>query len=154
MTISVVDMPDDMGLRRHVARLCVEHWRGDFPHDTDEWYLDLYEAAATGEGVPVVLVAVENGEFIGTASLISDDELPDAKEPGPWLAAVYVVESHRSRGVGRRLVREITARAVDLGCVSVFLYTESGRAWYESMGWQTLRVATLAGHEVTVMHWG
>ena len=154
MTIDVIDMPDDIELRGHVARLCVEQWRGDFPHDTDRWYLDMYDAAGGGDGLPVVLVAMDGGDFLGTASLIADDELPGASEPGPWLAAVYVVESHRNRGVGGRLVREMTARAVDLGCTPVFLYTESGRHWYEAMGWQVMRTATLADHEVTVMRWG
>lgn len=154
MTFTVVDMPNDQVLRRRVASLCVEQWRGDFPHDTDQWYLDLYESAHASESLPVVLVAMENDEFVGTASLIVDDELPDATEPGPWLAAVYVVESHRNRGVGGQLVREMTSRAVSLGCTPVFLYTESGRAWYESMGWHVIRKASLAGHDVTVMRWG
>lgn len=154
MTITVIDMPDDEELRGQVARLCVEQWRGDFPHDTDRWYLDLYDAALGSNGLPVVLVAMDEDEFLGTASLIVDDELPGATEPGPWLAAVYVVESHRNRGVGSSLVRAMTARAVDLGCTPVYLYTESGRSWYETMGWQVVRSATLADHEVTVMRWG
>lgn len=147
-------MPDDEALRRHVAHLCVEQWRGDFPHDTDRWYLDLYDAAHSAVTLPVVLVAMQGDEFLGTASLIADDELPGATEPGPWLAAVYVVEPHRNTGVGRSLVRAVTERAAALGCTPVYLYTESGREWYEPMGWHTVRVATLADHDVTVMRWG
>ena len=114
----------------------------------------MYDATLGSSGLPVVLVAMDDDEFLGTASLIVDDELPGATEPGPWLAAVYVVESHRNRGVGSSLVRAMTARAVDLGCTPVYLYTESGRSWYETMGWQVVRSATLADHEVTVMRWG
>lgn len=154
MTLRVIDMPGDDDLRRHVARLCVEQWRGDFPHDTDRWYLDLYEAADSGDGLPLVLVAMDDAEFLGTASLITDDELPGADEPGPWLAAVYVVESHRGQGVGSSLVRAMTARAVALGCTPVYLYTESGRDWYETLGWKVVRTSALAGHDVTVMRWG
>lgn len=154
MSPEVIDMPDDETLRLHVARLCVEQWRGDFPHDTVDWYLDLYDAASSGDGLPVVLVAMEEGRFVGTASLIVDDELPDATEPGPWLAAVYVVGSERGRGVGTGLVRAMMNRAAATGDTPLYLYTESGRSWYESMGWQTVRTAELAGHGVTVMRWG
>lgn len=154
MSLRVIDMPDDKTLQRYVARLCVEQWRGDFPHDTDQWYLDLYNAACTSTTLPVVLVAMDGDEFLGTASLIADDELPDAKEPGPWLAAVYVVETHRHRGVGSSVVRAMMKRAADEGFTPLFLYTESGRSWYESMGWTTVRTASLAGHDVSVMTWG
>jgi GNAT superfamily N-acetyltransferase len=94
---------------------------------------------------------MDDGEFVGTASLIADDELPDALEPGPWVAAVYVTESHRGRGVGRALVSALQQRGSDLGVTEMYLYTEKGATWYQSMGWHERRVASLSGHDVTVM---
>lgn len=151
MTITIIDMPDDVRLQQCVADVCVTYWKRDFPLDTDQWYLDLYEQSLSSTGLPVVVVAVNDGEFVGTASLIADDELPDATESGPWLAAVFVNDSYRHQGIGSALVRAIEERAVKQGITEIFLYTEHGTPWYESMGWQYIRTTRLADHDVTVM---
>jgi GNAT superfamily N-acetyltransferase len=151
MSLQIIDMPDDDDLQQLVASKCVSYWKRDFPLDTDKWYLDLYAESLATSGLPVVLVAIDDGEFVGTASLIADDELPDALEPGPWVAAVYVTESHRGRGVGRALVSALQQRGSDLGVTEMYLYTEKGATWYQSMGWHERRVSSLSGHDVTVM---
>jgi N-acetylglutamate synthase-like GNAT family acetyltransferase len=90
-------------------------------------------------------------EVVGTASLIADDELPDATELGPWLAAVFVEEERRGTGVGTALVQEMMTRARALQIERLYLYTENAAAWYQLMGWRTLRTARLSDHDVTVM---
>jgi GNAT superfamily N-acetyltransferase len=151
MSLQIIDMPDDAGLQKIVAATCVAYWKRDFPLDTDQWYLDLYAESLASPGLPVVLVAIDDGEFVGTASLIADDELPDASEPGPWVAAVFVTESRRGRGVGTALVSALQQRGADLGLREMYLYTENGVAWYQSMGWHKQRVTPLGDHDVTVM---
>ena len=151
MTIQIIDMPDDQKIQHVVARTCVEYWQRDFPLDTDKWYLDLYQESVATNELPIVLVALLNGEFVGTGALITDDELPGAYEPGPWVAAVYVTDAHRQQGIGTSLVQELQRRARTLGLTEIFLYTEYGDAWYESMGWRSRRTAQLSGHNVTVM---
>lgn len=154
MAVRIIDMPDDPALQQLVASTSVQLWRRDFPLDTEEWYFDLYSESQSQGTLPVVLVALDGDEFVGTASLIADDELPGAPEPGPWVAAVYVADSHRRRGIGTTFLNELRSRAVQAGHSRLFLYTEDKMAWYESMGWQTVRTATLSGHDVTVMRWG
>lgn len=151
MGLSIVDMPADEGIRHTAATWSLEHWRGDFPHDTIEWYLDRYREADATPGVPVAMVAFMDGEPVGSGLLIDDDELPDASEPGPWLAAVYVVESARGQGVGTALVNALTRRGHEHGHATVYLYTEHARDWYASMGWSIRRTARLADHDVVVM---
>ncbi len=151
MSIQIIDMPDDHALQQLVASTSVDLWRRDFPLDTEQWYLDLYSESQTPGTMPVVLVALDGERFVGTASLISDDELPDAPEPGPWVAAVYVADEYRRRGIGTSLVNELQRRASSAGITKIFLYTESGATWYEAMGWQRLRTSELSGHDVTVM---
>lgn len=124
MEVQIIDMPDDPHVHSVCANRCVAQWQRDFPLDTAQWYLDLYAEAAQVSTLPLVLVAVDGDEFVGTAALIIDDELPDAREPGPWLAAVLVNEQWRRRGVGASLVREIIRRARALDIHEVFLYTE------------------------------
>lgn len=151
MHFRIVDIPEDVSLRWHAATLAVEEWKNDFPHDTVAWYLDLYKASDADEGLPVVLAAMEESRFLGTGSLIEDDELPGATEPGPWVAALYVEESDRHRGIGAALVEALVQRARDLGHEAVYLYTEHAAVWYDRMGWTRLRTARLGGHDVTVM---
>lgn len=149
--IEIGDVPVDPATRRTLAEWSFAEWADDFPDDTLEWYLDLYEHSSQGDGLPVCLAAHVNGRVVGTASLIEDDELPDAAEPGPWVAAVFVEPSSRGRGVGAALVAEATRRGHALGFSEVFLYTESGAEWYAKAGWRAVRVARLSGHPVTVM---
>ena len=141
-------MPDDDNVRLMIARWCLEEWAHLFPEDTEQWYLDMYaDAYSSGSNPPHALVALEGDTVVGTASLVPDDDLPGAREPGPWLAAVYVTPSHRGRGVGRALVTEILDRAES----DVWLYTENEMSWYESMGWTRVRDSEVNGHPVTVM---
>lgn len=146
--MEIVDIPADPEVRRRVAGWCLDEWMHLYPDDTAQWYLDMYaDADAAPGGTPRALVAMDGDDVVGTASLIADDELPGATEPGPWLAAVYVLPSHRGRGVGRALVTAVTVRAGG----SLWLYTENEMAWYESMGWTRVRESAVNGHRVTVM---
>lgn len=148
--LTVVDIPVDAALRRRVAGWLVAEWPHLFPDDTEDWYLDVWSRAdATGDGVPHCVVAVRDGEVVGTASMVEDDELPRADEPGPWIAAVYVHPAHRGQGAGRAMVRELMLRATG----PLWLYTESESDWYVSMGWAEVRGAEVNGHPVTVMTW-
>lgn len=147
--VRVIDIPTDEDVRRRVAGWVVEEWRHLFPDDTVEWYLEAWaDADASGAGAPHAVVALVDGEVVGTASMVLDDELPGAVEPGPWLAAVFVLPEHRGRGAGGAMVRELMTRATG----GLWLYTEGEAEWYGQMGWVTVRVSTLNGHEVTVMH--
>jgi len=151
MSLRIIDMPDDAGVQSFIAKTCVSFWRRDFPHDTDEWYLTLYTESLRSQTLPIVLIAHMGDEVVGTASLIADDELPDATELGPWLAAVFVEEERRGTGVGTALVQEMMTRARALQIERLYLYTENAAAWYQLMGWRTLRTARLSDHDVTVM---
>lgn len=144
----VIDIPADAAVRGRVATWVVNEWRHLFPDDDVQWYLDVWSHAdTTGALAPHGVVAVEEGEVIGTASMVLDDELPGARETGPWIAAVYVLPEHRGRGIGRALVSELMSRANG----PLWLYTENESDWYESMGWISVRNAVLSGRRVTVM---
>lgn len=151
MNVRIVDMPVDDAVRRTLAQWSLTEWADDFPDDTLDWYLDLYEESSRSAGLPVCLVAERDGRPVGTASLIADDELPGALEPGPWVAAVFVEPGSRHTGVGAALVAEAVRRGHAMGFEEIFLYTEAGASWYEKSGWQSVREARLADHPVTVM---
>jgi len=153
MKCVVLDMPNNEALRATAAQWSFGEWGKLYPDDSVQWYLDLYAASDHDDhALPVCLGALNSdGAIIGTASLIENDELPNAPEPGPWVAAVYVDAANRGTGVGGELVSEILRRARNLGFDDVYLYTESVSKWYESMGWKTIRTDDSLGVQVTVM---
>lgn len=151
MRIQVMDIPADYEVRLMTARWSLAESARDFPDDTIDWYLDLYQRSETTRDLPVCVVAYLDGKLAGSGMLIDDDGLPDAQEPGPWVAAVFVSPPARLKGVGGAIVDQLTTRGHALGFDTLYLYTEKSVDWYEDMGWTIVREAQLAGHPVTVM---
>ena len=126
-------------------------WQHEFPHDTVQTYLDQYASMNSARPVEVYAAISPFDELMGVTTLVDDDELPDLREPGPWIAAVWVDPSHRARGVGSALVRHAERRAQLLGHAAVYLYTEDKADWYAKTGWHDVRSSTLNGVDITVM---
>lgn len=104
-------------------------------------YLDQYALASSApEELLEVFAAIDSqDDLLGVATLVDDDELPDAPEPGPWLAAVFVTPDARKLGVGSALVVHVVNRARELGYSKIYLYTEHQELWYASIGWVKIR---------------
>lgn len=128
-------------------------WAHEFPSDTLQTYLQQYdEVARSTTGMPDVVAAISSDdELLGIATLTTDDELPGANEPGPWLAAVYVIPQARRIGVGQAITMGVAARAQMLGFPALHLYTEDKRQWYENMGWRYCRMSAINNLPVSVM---
>ena len=135
------------------AEWSFEAWKHDFPSDTVQTYLDQYALAASeSEELLEVFAAIDSqDDLLGVATLVDDDELPDAPEPGPWLAAVFVTPDARKFGVGSALVEHVVNRARELGYPKIYLYTEHQENWYASKGWVKIRDIIFLGLHHTVM---
>lgn len=144
-------MPQDRYLRSQAAAWSIRAWRESFPNDTAQWYLNLYKLGDYRHGLPFTVAAQLSNQLIGIGSLVADDELPTAKEPGPWLAAIFVSPRFRKHGAGTQIVNALLDQAFSLGYREVFAYTETKRNWYEKMGWQFLRNDSVGGHPVSVI---
>jgi GNAT superfamily N-acetyltransferase len=85
--------------------------------------------------IPLALVAHENGQFLGTASVIASD-LAERAQFTPWVAAVWVEPRARSRGVGAALVDRAAQACFTLGADRAYLCARAERAsFYERLGW-------------------
>ena len=137
----------------HAAQLSLDAWKHDFPEDTLQTYLDMFTATGTYANRFVEVFAALNqaDELLGLATLVDDDELPGATEPGPWLAAVFVVPEARKIGVGSALVDHVVSRSRELGYAELFLYTEYQDQWYQKKGWSYLRDTLLNDIKHVVM---
>jgi len=153
MSFQIIPVPDDEHITGTLAMWSITEWGADFPDDTIDTYRDLYRASCdSSSGRPRVFVAVDDtGKPIGTVTFIDDDELPDAIEPGPWLAALFVTQDRRGEGVGQALVEAVVTHARHLHIQDLYLYTADQVEWYSRMGWRVVRTSQLSGRVVTVM---
>ncbi|HEV2559047.1 MAG TPA: GNAT family N-acetyltransferase [Microvirga sp.] len=112
-------------------------WRA-FWQDSDRGPEDLLRRAqeSLGNGdIPFALIAHEGDTFLRTVSVIASD-LDERPELTPWLAALWVEEGVRERGVGAALVETATSAAFRAGRTRLYLVTSPRRRpFYEKRGW-------------------
>jgi GNAT superfamily N-acetyltransferase len=88
--------------------------------------------------IPTTFVAHENGDFLGTASLVTSDE-PSRPMLSPWIAAVWVEPHARERGIGAALVQAATDFAFSQGTIRLYLAASTvRRPFYEKMAWRVI----------------
>ena len=152
-TYSVVNIADAHQHWQRAAELSVTEWKEIFTEDSVQTYIDLYGQAGTyaGRFVETYVAISTDDELIGMATLVDDDELPNAPEPGPWLAAVLTVPNNRAQGVASAVVQRIVQRAHELRLPAIYLYTSDQQQWYANKGWKPLRETELNGIAHTVM---
>ena len=103
--------------------------------------------------IPVTLVARENGAPVGTASLIAHD-MRTRMDLTPWLASVYVLPSHRGRGIGAALCRRAAREAHGLGFSRIYLFTHDKAGFYQILGWKEIQRTEYRKQKVTLMALG
>jgi GNAT superfamily N-acetyltransferase len=105
---------------------------------------------AQRDTLPVALVALRAGEFVGTATLRADS-ITTHPQLGPWLAAFYVRPEYRNQGAGRQLIEAAGAVARRLGFAE--LYAGSGRAapLFERAGWRVLERTPYHGETIAIL---
>jgi uncharacterized protein (DUF952 family)/N-acetylglutamate synthase-like GNAT family acetyltransferase len=152
-TYSVVNIADATQHWQRAAELSVTEWKEIFTEDSVQTYIDLYGQTGTyaGRFVETYVAISTDDELIGMATLVDDDELPNAPEPGPWLAAVLTVPTSRAQGVASAVVQTILQRAHELKLPAIYLYTSDQQQWYANKGWKPLRETELNGIAHTVM---
>ena len=85
--------------------------------------------------LPIALVAHDESGYLGSAFLIECD-LEERQQYTPWVAAVWVDEAARIRGVGRELVEKATKVAGDLGYDVTYICCHNElEAFYTGFGW-------------------
>jgi len=155
MTTDIVisDMPANSRFAHTGAQWAFDDWKETDPDDNIQWYLDVYsESEIDPLSLPISLMAIaDNGELVGVACVVLDDALPDANEPGPWVAAVFVNLEYRGRAIGKKLVTEAVRRARELGHSDVYLYTRHVAHWYETFGWERVRETYVHHKPITIM---
>lgn len=105
----------------------------------------------SGDGLPLHILMIENGEVLGVASIISDDEVVGWEDKSWWLANVLVLPEQRNRGIGKRLVASAIDMAKESGAHELHLVTNAAQDWYRWLGWQEVGLGQVHDHQMTVM---
>lgn len=124
------------------------HWME--PEVTPEDLAMTFERRTVQGQIPETFVAVESGELLGTASLVTHD-MAARTDLSPWLAAVYVAPGFRNRGIGSALVAAVMEEASALGAQDLYLFTPDRMRFYGRLGWKVLEHREHHGNDVTVM---
>jgi predicted N-acetyltransferase YhbS len=84
--------------------------------------------------LPLTFVLLEGDRLLGTVGLWRCD-LISRQDLFPWLAALYVDESARGKGLARVLQQHVIDTARGMGFSDLHLYSAC-RDFYERFGWQ------------------
>ena len=88
--------------------------------------------------IPFALVAHDGERFFGTSSVIASD-LEERSHLTPWVAAVWVEEAARRRGVGAALVNRAAEDCFALGITRAYLCARPQMTrYYEGLGWRVI----------------
>ena len=124
------------------------HWME--PDVTPEDLVTTFERRTVQGQIPETLVAVESGEPLGTASLVTHD-MEARRDLSPRLAAVYVAPEFQNRGIGSALVAAVMDEAGALGVQDLYLFTPDRMRFCGRLGWKVLEHREHHRTEVTVM---
>ena len=102
------------------------------------------------DGVPIFFIAVEGGELVGSASLITQD-MDNRPDLTPWLADVFVKPEYRGRGIATSLIQRIESEARSVGIVRLYLYTPDAAKLYKKLGWRIVEECQYKGVQVQIM---
>jgi predicted N-acetyltransferase YhbS len=147
------DLGDDPYWLPTLARWHYDQWGPLTGASSFEGYVALLTEAAASRAVPSVLIAVADGELLGSASLVASD-LPPRPELTPWLAQLFVEPTRRRDGVGAALVHAVIQRASQCGYGRVHLFTSGTLPqYYTRLGWRVVERLAFLARERTVMEY-
>ncbi len=127
------------------------HWQPIIGDVSPETRAAKFRTHLNKDTLPIALVAHDDDEVYGTASLRVHD-LPGREDLSPWLGGVFVGEPYRGRGIGTRLCATVEELAKSRFPDQVFyLFTLDKQLWYQHMGWFVRESCTWCGHEGVIM---
>lgn len=88
--------------------------------------------------LPQWFVLADGDEIVAGCGLITNDFI-SRMDLSPWLAALYVEEKYRGRGLGGRLVLHTMEKVTRLGLDSLYLCTDHV-GYYEQFGFEAIAV--------------
>ncbi|WP_414630003.1 GNAT family N-acetyltransferase [Enterobacter bugandensis] len=99
-----------------------------------DFFHSIVEHSQTPGALPLTFIAVEDERLIGTVGLWRCD-LITRQDLCPWLAALYVDDAARGKGLAGKLQQHVIRFAARAGYEELHLWSAC-RDFYERYGWQ------------------
>ena len=144
-------LADHLEMAPFLAAWHFQEWEALLPEWSFAQALAELQSHTGHRQIPTTFVAVEDGQPLGSASLLEAD-LDGWTHLTPWLASVYVHPQRRGRGLGKLLVARVIEEARALAVPTVYLFTAGQQSYYEQLGWAPLERVKHHHSEVVIMH--
>ncbi|CAH5434434.1 hypothetical protein AI2839V1_3752, partial [Enterobacter cloacae] len=99
-----------------------------------EFFHSIVEHSQTPGALPLTFIALEDERLVGTVGLWRCD-LITRQDLFPWLAALYVDDAARGKGLAGQLQQHVISCAAQAGYETLHLWSAC-RDFYERYGWQ------------------
>jgi len=99
-----------------------------------EFFHSIVEHSQTPGALPLTFIALEDERLVGTVGLWRCD-LITRQDLFPWLAALYVDDAARGKGLAGLLQQHVISCAAQAGYETLHLWSAC-RDFYERYGWQ------------------
>lgn len=119
---------------QHAEQVTEWLWQAFGSEGSRDFFASIIANSQREGELPLTFVALEGEVLLGTVGLWRCD-LISRQDLWPWLAALYIDEGQRGRGLGERLQRHVVEYASSLGFESLYLYSAC-KTYYERFGWQ------------------
>jgi predicted N-acetyltransferase YhbS len=111
-------------------------WQAFGTPDSRDFFASIVATSQREGQLPLTFVAVEGHKLVGTVGLWRCD-LISRQDLYPWLAALYIDEKQRGRGLGAKLQQHVIEHARTLGYPQLYLYSAC-KDYYERFGWESI----------------
>lgn len=102
------------------------------------------------DNLPTSLVASIDERPVACVSLVNY-QFSAEQQPQEWLTNLYVDAEFRRRGIATQLLMCAEDYAVELGLLSLRLYTRNQAEFYGKRGWQVIGRGRVQGHGVSIL---
>ncbi|WBM71431.1 GNAT family N-acetyltransferase [Buttiauxella sp. WJP83] len=119
---------------QHAQQVIDWQWQAFGTEDSRDFFASIVATSQREGEMPLTFVAVEGAKLLGTVGLWRCD-LISRQDLYPWLAALYIDENQRGRGLGAKLQEHVIQYARTLGYPQLYLYSAC-KDYYERFGWQ------------------
>lgn len=144
-------LADNKNLIPTIAKWYYEEWGYLSKEKTLDKEIENLQAYLNKDKIPLILLAIENGELLGAAQL-KYQEMSIYPEKTRWLGGVYVSKEHRGKGIAKQLILEVIVKAKKLNVNTLYLQTEDlSGGLYLQMGWVPIEQVNYRGIDVLVM---
>lgn len=149
--IRINDLAEFPELISVCAQWSFDAWGKYTPGATVQKSREKFREHCNKDSLPTTILPMLGEKVAGMASLRTSDGLKE--DLTPWLGGLYVEKKMRRQGIGKRLIKQIEGKAIELGFGELHLltYDQSLSAWYSSLGWRRIGMDSVHGHPVTVM---